>query len=284
MKTILIPVDFSAASYNAVRYAAELSKSPEHEIGRIILFNSYYVSIYEQILPSPDLTQVSDQEILRKREEIRQRLEAMKQEVSPLMGQGVTVELVKSDLPLLRAVLQMVEQKAVDLLIIGSNLPAGTRESDIGEQLIPIARTCPVPVLIVPADKHCAGIKKVLLPCDFKNLSNLAPLKSLQDADLWVKSEVLVLNVDPLLRRAEPDKKWQDVESNLQAFLKNINYKTYYSDEKDVLSGILNFAEANKVDLILALPGKHSFFYSMTHKSISQHVAVNSEIPVLILK
>jgi hypothetical protein len=51
MKTILLPVDFSAASNNAARYAAELSAFPEYQIGRIILLNSYYVSIYEQILP-----------------------------------------------------------------------------------------------------------------------------------------------------------------------------------------------------------------------------------------
>jgi hypothetical protein len=50
MKTILLPVDFSAASNNAARYAAELSAFPEYQIGRIILLNSYYVSIYEQIL------------------------------------------------------------------------------------------------------------------------------------------------------------------------------------------------------------------------------------------
>jgi hypothetical protein len=55
MKTILLPVDFSAASHNAVRYVARLSAEPEYQIGRVILLNSYLVSIYEQILPSPDL-------------------------------------------------------------------------------------------------------------------------------------------------------------------------------------------------------------------------------------
>jgi hypothetical protein len=53
MKTILMPVDFSAASHNAVRYIAGLSAKPEFQIGRVILLNSYFVSIHEQILPCP---------------------------------------------------------------------------------------------------------------------------------------------------------------------------------------------------------------------------------------
>src|SRR5260221_11839406 len=90
MKTIIVPVDFSAASINAVRYAADLAKSPEYEKGRIVLLNSYYVSIYEQKLPSPELVQVGEQEIREKRAELKQRLETLKHETlqitSPRVG------------------------------------------------------------------------------------------------------------------------------------------------------------------------------------------------------
>jgi hypothetical protein len=133
-------------------------------------------------------------------------------------------------------------------------------------------------------DKDFSGIRKVLLPCDFKNLANLAPLKTLQDSNLRLKTKLLVLNVDPALRRAEPDEKFREVERSLDSYLKNIAHELYYSDDPDILSGILNFAEDKDVDLIIALPGKHSFFYSMTHKSISQHLSVNGQTPVLILK
>jgi hypothetical protein len=36
--------------------------------------------------------------------------------------------------------------------------------------------------------------------------------------------------------------------------------------------------------MIIALPGKYSFFYNLTHKSITQAIALNAARPVLILK
>jgi nucleotide-binding universal stress UspA family protein len=284
MKTIIVPIDFSAASANAVRYAADLAKSPEFEIGRIVLLNSYYVSIYEQILPSPELVQVGEQEIREKRAELKQRLETLKQQTIQITGPAVIVEPVCSSLPLLRALLKEIPEKEAGLLILGANTKKNSRESDIGEQVIRIAKVSPVPVLIIPVDKDFSGIRKVLLPCDFKNLANLAPLKTLQDSNLRLKTKLLVLNVDPALRRAEPDEKFREVERSLDNYLKNIAHELYYSDDPDILSGILNFAEDKDVDLIIALPGKHSFFYTMTHKSISQHLSVNGQTPVLILK
>lgn len=284
MKTIIVPIDFSAASANAVRYAAELAKSPEYEIGRIVLLNSYYVSIYEQILPSPELVQVGEQEIREKRADLKQRLDALKQQTLQVAGPAVSVEPVCSSLPLLRALLKEISEKEAVLLILGANTKENSRESDIGEQVIRIAKISPVPVLIVPVEKHYSGICKVVLPCDFKNLANLAPLKIIQNNDLWLKTKMLVLNVDPAFRRAEPDEKFREVERSLDNYLKNITHELHYSDDPDILSGILNFAKDKGADLIIALPGKHSFFYSITHKSISQHLSINGQMPVMILK
>jgi nucleotide-binding universal stress UspA family protein len=279
MKTILLPVDFSAASNNAARYAAELSASPEYQIGRIILLNSYYVSIYEQILPTPDFIQVGGQEIQEIRGEQRKRLRAIREDILPFVGQAVTVECMESEEPLLRSILRAAAARRPDVLLVGSG-----DLSEIGDYVIGIARVSPVPVLIVPGGKSYEGIRQVLLPCDFRNLACLGPLKIMQENEVWLGKKVLVINVDPNFRRSEPDDRFRAVNASLEKYLAGIEHEVHYSNESDTLLGILRFAQAEKVDMVVALPGKHSFFYKLTHRSISQALVRNAEMPVLILK
>jgi hypothetical protein len=50
------------------------------------------------------------------------------------------------------------------------------------------------------------------------------------------------------------------------------------------MNGILNFTQTKDVQLIVALRGKRSFLYYLTHKSISEAIYRNAKEPVLILK
>jgi nucleotide-binding universal stress UspA family protein len=279
MKTILLPVDFSAASTNAARYAAALSALPEYQIGRIILLNSYYVSIYEQILPTPDFVQVGTREVQENRVGIRKRLGAVREAMLSQVGQGVTIECMESDEPVLRTILNAIAVRKPDVLLIGTGDP-----SEIVDHVIGIARVSPVPVLIVPGGKSFDGIHEVLLPCDFRNLACLSPLKSMQENEFWRGKKILVVNVDPRNRRSEPDELFRAVNASLEKYLTGIEHEIHYSDASNTLLGILKFAQDRKVDMILSLPGKHSFFYKLTHRSISQALVRNSEMPVLILK
>jgi nucleotide-binding universal stress UspA family protein len=285
MKTILLPVDYSTASHNAARYAAELSASPEYQIGRIILVNSYFVSLYEQILPTPDFVQVGEKEILERRTGLRQRLHAVRDEMLSLVGQAVTIETMESKDPLLRSMLSAIADRKPDFIVIGSDSAAGDGElSEVAEHVIGIARISPVPVLIVPAGKQFDGIGQVLLPCDFRNLACLDPLKVMQEDELWRNKKVMIINVDHGFRRSEPDDRFRAVNASLARYLAGIDWEVNYSDATDTLMGILEFAQDRNADMIIALPGKHSFFYKLTHRSISEALVRNAETPVLILK
>ena len=61
MKTYIVPVDFSATSVHAAEYAALLSKQTDVKL--IVLLNSYYISVYQSILPTPDMVIISGEEI-----------------------------------------------------------------------------------------------------------------------------------------------------------------------------------------------------------------------------
>ncbi|WP_448635472.1 hypothetical protein [Pedobacter panaciterrae] len=79
MKTILIPVDFSEPSNNAVNYAVGLSNN--QNLSQIILFANFYITLFEQIYPSADFVQLNEDDILKQKDLLQGKLEKLKSQI-----------------------------------------------------------------------------------------------------------------------------------------------------------------------------------------------------------
>ncbi|MCW3116092.1 MAG: UspA domain protein [Chitinophagaceae bacterium] len=280
MRTILIPVDFSSTSFHAIHFAAEWSK--KYEYGKIILLKTFYESMLELLIVSEGYSQVNQDLLNEKRAESEKQLEEMRIELVEKTGIATTVETRVSELPLLRSILEVIEEEPIELIVVGSgNDKQGS--NFIAGHIIGIAKLSPVKVLIVPAGYDYHTVEKVLVPCDRKTLMTLDKLARLKNDARLAGAKLLVLNVDkegPSI----PDEKWMEVEENAHSFLKDFPHEIHHVTSQDVISGILSFSESHKTDLIIALPGKHSFLYYLTNKSISEAIYKNARQPVLILK
>jgi len=280
MKTILIPVDFSDTSTNALKYATELIK--DIPVEKIILLKSFYKSVYEQLLPSADFIQLSTEDIWLERNEVNEQLRSLTDSILKKCNPSIAIQTVISELPLLRAIHQLIAEKNPDLLIVGSdNCIVQLKESYIGQQVIGIAKTSPVPVLIVPADASYRKIERALVPCDFSAVSRLSLLQGKNNPIDWAHPKLMVLNIDPQLKHLSHE---NDHITSLKDQLAGYDFEIYYTGDEKVVDGILKFARANDVQLITALPGKYSFFYKFTHRSTTDALAKDSNHPILILK
>jgi len=240
MKKILVLVDFSAPSVNAVAYAAALAQ--DKDFGEIVLMSNCFVPLFEQIVPSPDLLQVGAEEIRVRMEGLMQQLVELKAEIEKKLPPSIPVRIVVGTQPLLRSALDQVMAEAPSLVVIGSSSRAIGDDCSIGRQIVPLAKVIPVPVLVIPPKARYTPLKTVLV------------------GGAVDPGEVLV----PLF-----------------GLLEEIRYTP---TQKDILREILDAAEERKVDMIVALPRKHSFLYHLTHQNIMQAIVLNAAEPVLILK
>jgi nucleotide-binding universal stress UspA family protein len=281
MKKLLIPVDFSGPSDNAATFAADLANSRAYD--EIILAANLYVPIFEQIIPSPDLLQVTTADIQQKKKQIREQLEALKQEIMNRLTRNSVVRFIISDLPLVRAILQQVRDENPALVIIGSNNYGATDDSMLGRQLIELAKVIPVPVLIVPPKSSYRVVDDILVAGEFKSLACMDPLKILGKMSQGRHPRLLLLNVDASRGNllADVSSATKDAISDL---LKGFDYTLYNLADKDILQGVLTFSDDKGVQLIIALPGRHSFLYHLTHQNIQHGILLNAQKPVLILK
>lgn len=283
MKTVLIPVDFTATSDNAVSYAAEWCKMYGYK--RIILLKTLYDSMLNSLIPAAQYANESREYLEHEREEATEKLQAMYMDKILLADPHIKVQIIVSEIPLLRCLLEVVGKEQPDLIIVGSDSYSYSSDSFIAGNVIGIARISPVRVLIVPAEYHYQPVKQVLVPCDFNTVGFLTKIEQYQAATpLWKNKKLMVLYVDPKERYRYKNEQFRNAEKALHQYLQNFQYEVHFSNNKNIIEGILDFSKKNDVQLIVALPGKHSFLFMLTHKSISEAIYRNAQEPVLILK
>jgi nucleotide-binding universal stress UspA family protein len=282
MKTILIPVDFSLSANHAVDYAVDLSNN--RDVEQLILFAQFHVSFFEQLYPTPDFIQAGEQEIQELKQQLTLQLEELKTKLLSKLTSGTTVKVVLLEMPLLRAVLKMIEAEKPDVLFLGSNNKETRDSSFIGSLMVEIAKVSTVPVFIVPPDTIYQPIKDVLVACDFRTINHVSLLSRLHKIKHWPHPKLTLLNVDPQQKHLHPDHPAFEINGIIKEVLSDYEYELFYSDDSDVLRGVVTFANQHDQQLIIALPGVHSFLYSLTHKSITEGLSRDANRPVLILK
>lgn len=282
MKTYLIPIDFSKASINAAEYAAALSHQTAVE--HIILLNAYYVSIYETTLPSPDMVMLREEDIEQNATDRIEKLTLLKDRLIKQVRPGVEISVHLNRSHLLRAVIENSLSKNVDLIILGSRGNSSNEDSQIGSHVIKIAKTSPIPIVVIPPAYTFKKISKVVVAIDFNKVKDTVPLEALKRLLDKKKAELMVVNIDDKGKHMQEDAERAVEETTLYKMLKQYDPKYFFLKGTDVINGILQFAADKDAQLVIALPHKYSFFQSIMHTSVSHQLAESSAVPVLLLK
>jgi nucleotide-binding universal stress UspA family protein len=282
MKTLLIPVDFTSTSDNAVTFAAEWCRKYEYE--RVILLRTFYDNVFDHIVLSAEYAPVSQEYRQQERTETLEKLEVLSGQLKSALGKGIIVTTTVSEMPLLRAILSVIREEQPEMLLLGSDNYSYSSGSFIAGNVIAIVKASPIRVLIVPAGYTYKPVETALVPCDYNSMAVLDKFNNVPKAPMWTATKLLVLNVDAKEKYLHPDDTFKTAENNLHEYLKNFDYQVIYSNEKNVMDGIMNATQNYNVQLIVALRGKRSFLYYLTHKSISEAIYRNAKEPVLILK
>ncbi len=129
MKTMVVPVDFTPTSDNALRYAVEWSK--EYGYQHIILLKTLYDSLFGSMITAVDYMHVSGDYRLQERQEAKEQLQDLCNKLVKQAAPAMKVSLAVSDEPLLRSILDIVEAEKPSLVVLGSDHHSYSSESFI---------------------------------------------------------------------------------------------------------------------------------------------------------
>lgn len=187
MKKILVPIDFSEVSGYAADFAIDMA---EKSNAQLIFLNSVH---YNYFVDFPVGVGVNVQTLIN---EVTDAIEIRMKEFIEGLDTTAKIESHISNLHLLEAVKEAVDQDSIGLIIIGTKGSSGWSELLIGSNTEKIVRWAKCPVISVPQVAKFDSIKKILIPIDLREmqvefLDNLSKLQRLFDAEMefvWVKT------------------------------------------------------------------------------------------------
>ena len=271
MKLIITATDFSEVAQNAAHYACQLATAQN---ARLVIIHSFLFPVIVSDVPMPS-NLIDDVENDSERQ-MEETVASLQQSYPALDIQGLVI-----DGDIISALEKYSKENQEPWMVVLGNSMAAEHASSIDSIVISAFRLMKYPVLAIPPGATFRPIQKICLAFDNKHEGNTIALTQLKNLALALGADLQVLNlqVDVFNRdnMTEIDEEAIDILAPA-----NPHFHVIY-DVSDIEAAIGEFIEKNKVNWLIMIPRKHSFFEGLFHKSHSTAMAHNSRIPIVAL-
>jgi nucleotide-binding universal stress UspA family protein len=273
MKTILVPTDFSETAFGAAVYACELAKAIS---AKLIFFHAYHPPLPATgaeygILPDLDL----DKENLL-------LLENFKRDVLKKVDGSLAIECdVKIGFAADEIVVE-VEEKKPDLIVMGISGGGRISEFLMGSNTSAVIRRTKIPAIIVPPKTVYKKPSSMVFTYDYKGEVSAKVIASLKNFMHLFKAQLRVLN----LEKPEEGVTFEKAVNGIQlenALSTETHTLHFLPNRVDIADEINDFIDSHEADLLVMVPHRHSLLHRLFSKSITQHMAFHSHVPILAL-
>jgi len=278
MKKILVPIDFSQSSKNALLVAAEIA----HKSGaRLEMLHVNLAAVYSA--PFAEYTAVSEYVVADQQydESAAGGLEKLKMELLAMPSYShLDISMRVEEGYLHSSVRNVAKEDDVDLVVMGTKGSSGLNEFLVGSNTEKVIRTAPCPVLAVPENTQQFHPKMVLLPSTLKS-DQRGVFHYLAQWEKFFNFHVKVLYLNnpsglPTDGSAEAQKNRLAEAAGLKKTDVIITSGTLFEDD-----AILVAADVCDADLIVMATHQRQGLSHMMFGSVTEDTVNHSHIPVL---
>lgn len=272
-RKILVPVDFSDLSNNALEYALQLAKNSNSELH---LLHAYDLQIfmYDPVQVSPMETDV-EKEVLQHLEKIRETILTGNPGFKVIYhaALGVPVDEINA----------YTKKEKIDLIVIGTQGAGYIQERFFGSTASLLIRSAKAPVMVIDKKVTFNVPKQIVLAADFQKTDHKKVLEPLKDLAKLYESHICVLNIFPHIQLI-PSLEEIPEGFRLDYALKDVQH-TFYSLESDHIAASINdFVEHYKINLIAMIARNHSFLSRVFREPLTTKMAFHTQVPLLVLQ
>lgn len=271
MKKILVPSDFSKTAGRALNFALHIAARTGaeltvlHVIGPFEgvnnnVYDAFWLEQYEA-QRKLDLQKWADKHTLK--------TAAPNVIVHTNVEIGFTIDTIAD----------MGKEHHFDLIVMGSTGSTGLKGLFLGSTAGGVIGKSKLPIMAVPRKAVFKKMGRVVLATDFeaeldkKSLATLRSLLEIGPASL----DVLHVLAAP---GEQPDEK---SEANFRKKFDGMELRFNYNFNNDVPTGIANFLENEKTDLVCTIAHPHGVIHRLFVESTSKLLANQTDVPLLVL-
>ncbi|HEV7231651.1 MAG TPA: universal stress protein [Bacteroidia bacterium] len=272
-QTLFVPTDFSEAADNSANYAIALAQELK---ASVILYHAYHIPV-----PTPEMPimVISPQQLEK---DNLQRLDHLRNKLLKKSGAKVHIECVCSPGFAADEITDISEARKADLIVMGISGSGPFAHALLGSVTTNMLRKISTPLLIVPEKAKFKGLSKIAFACDYEFGISPKTISKLKDFVKIFRAHLLVVGI------REPQGELTATSINdghfLEMELHGIPHSVFSPMNSDVTAGLLEFEDSHKVDLLVMVPRKHSFFSRIFHASNTKEMVFHSHTPILALR
>lgn len=275
MKKILLPTDFSENAYNAAKYAVQLFSAEECTF---YLLNTYTPVLYdnEYLVYSstqPTLTEIYRDKSLQGLERLLRRIKRNFKNEKHHFEKISSFNLLNDEIK------ELVVEKEIDLIVMGTKGATGAEEILFGTHTVHAIKKARCPLLAIPSHFEYKAPKNILLPTDYEaEIPKL--LGILMEIAKEHSSRINILHVyfGVNLNSTQTSRK-----RALGRAFKEIDHHFHSVTEKSVTRAIYDFQEENEIDMLAMVNNKHSFFENLLFTPVVNEIGFNVKVPFLVI-
>jgi nucleotide-binding universal stress UspA family protein len=175
---------------------------------------------------------------------------------------------------------ELLKGNVIDYIIMGTKGATGAKEILFGTNTVHVFKNAKCPVLAIPSEFVFEKPYEILFPSDYElnfQDNHLEPIKNI--ASLY-NSRINILNVSygyDLTEKQEQNK------LKLERYFKKMAYLFHSYSNQEVPEAIANFQLKTRVNLLVMINNKHSFFKNLFFKSTINQIGFHLNIPLLVI-
>ena len=271
MDRILVPVDFSYNSLNALDYAVKLAETLESRLYVVHIAKGGFLPNFMK--NANELPKEVAEDKINKLEK-KYGSDFNGEKIKFMIREGTFINEVNN----------LIDELDIELLIMGTQ---GKRKEMktvfLGSNTMDVIEKVNYPLLIIPDHIKFKPIKKIVYATDYKFLGKhtLSPLKRIA---IKFDAEVLLTSIvkDRDQKKYSKDEyKELKREHKMFAAVRH-DFKRIY--RSNIVKGINYYIDKKKdIDMLTLIPRKHSIYEYFFKKSTTKAMSIHPRLPVLVL-
>jgi len=277
MKHILLPTDFSDNSWNAIKYAINLFKN---EACVFHLLNTYTPVIYnvEYVLGYPAQFGLGDAIRNTSQENLKELVSKIKKEF-PNMPKHKFETLARFD-TLISGIKEFINKQTTHAIVMGTKGATGAKEVLFGSNTVHVFKEIKCPVLAIPSNFEYENPLEILFPTDLEINYKDTQLSLLKEIAEVHNSRINAMHVSTGVDLTD---KQGGNKLELESLFKNISFLFHELKSKNVTTAINQFQIKAKINLLVMINNKHSFFENVFFQSKLKQIGFHLNIPFLVI-
>ena len=276
MKRILLPTDFSENAYNAICYAVEFFKE---EACEFYLLNTYTPVAYNVGSLVNSYSALQLQEIAGKNAQqgLDDIIAKLKKDFNNSRHEFRSIAVFNL---FINEMLEVISENDIELVVMGTQGATGAKEVFMGTHTMFAIKKVKCPVLAVPSGFKYEAPKEILFPTDFRVNRTNRQLSLLKEISSDHNSRIHILNA---YYSVPLDEKQKDIKSFLDAYFLDNAHLFHIAEGTDVLDAVETFQQKNKINLLVMIHNKHSFFENLLFKPVINQIVYHTKVPFLVI-